>query len=119
MQNGFSPHDRDSDNDVPGVDFNIVLSLVPMAKVLELAGFAARGASADQLHGPCPVHPSKSARSRSFSVNLAKGVCKCHKCGFCGNQIQLWARLNDTTVYQAAIDLCRHAGVQVPWIDRW
>lgn len=104
---------------MPGVDFNMVQSLVPMAKVLELLGFAAHGVSGDQLHGPCPVHESKSRGSRSFSVNLAKGVCKCHKCGFFGNQIQLWAKLHGQTVYEAAVDLCRCAGVQVPRVNRW
>jgi len=104
---------------VPGVDFNAVQDLVPIAKVLELAGFVARGGSGGQLHGPCPVHKSQSRRSRCLSADLAKGVCKCHKCGFSGNQIQLWAKLKGMTVYQAAIDLCQRAGVQVPWIKRW
>ena len=104
---------------MPGVDFNAVQSLVPMAKVLELIGFAAHPASGDQRHGACPVHKSRSRRSGSFSVNLAKGVCKCHKCGFAGNQIQLWAKMKGLTAYEAALDLCRLAGVQVPWIERW
>jgi DNA primase len=60
-----------------------------------------------------------SRRSRSFSVNVAKGVCKCHKCGFSGNQIHFWAKLNNKTVYEAAVDLCEQAGVPVPWIERW
>jgi DNA primase len=104
---------------MPGVDFSMVQSLVPMVKVLELIGFVAHGVSGDQHHGPCPVHKSKSRRSRSFSVNLAKGVCKCHRCGFSGNQIHLWAKLGGKTAYEAAVDLCQQAGVQVPWIERW
>ena len=78
---------------MPGVNFSAVQSLVPMGKVLELLGLVAGGAWRGQVHGPCPVHKSRSPRSRSFSVNLAQGVCKCHKCGFAGNQIQLWAKL--------------------------
>jgi len=107
------------ENGMPGVDFNAVQSLVPMAKVLELIGLAAYNVPGDQFHGPCPVHKSQSRRSRSFSVNLARGVCRCHKCGFAGNQIQLWAKLKGMTVYDAAVDLCEQAGVQVPWIERW
>lgn len=102
---------------MPGVDFNAVRSPVPMRTVLVLAGFAPRGASGDQLHGPCPVHGSKSARSRTFSVNLAEGLCKCHKCGFAGNQFQLWGKLTGLTNYAAAIDLCGKAGV-VRTVDR-
>ena len=104
---------------MPGVDFRAVQSLVPMAKVLELVGFVASSASDDQLHGPCPVDQSQWRRSRSFSVNVGKGVCKCHKCGFAGNQLQLWAKLKGLSVYEAAVDLCQRSGVQVPWIERW
>ncbi len=104
---------------MPGVDFHAVQDRVPMSRVLELIEFVASGASGDQLHGPCPVHKSQSMRSRSFSVNLAQDLCYCHKCGFKGNQIQLWARLNDMKIYEAAVDLCNKAGVEVPWIERW
>jgi len=90
-----------------------------MARVLELLGFVAHGVTGEQLRGPCPVHRSQSPRSRSFSVHLARGVCRCFKCGFVGNQIQLWAALNEMTVYEAAMDLCQQAGVEVPWIERW
>jgi DNA primase len=104
---------------MPGVDFSAVQSLVPLVKVLRLVGFVAHAVSGDQLHGPCPVHKSKSRGSRSFSVNLGKGLCKCHKCEFAGNQIQLWARFKGVSVYEAAVDLCERTGVEVPWIERW
>ena len=104
---------------MPGVDYKAVQSRVPMARVLELLGFVASGVTGEQLRGPCPVHRSQSARSRSFSVHLARHVCRCFKCGFVGNQIQLWAALNQMSVYEAAVDLCRQAGVEVPWIKRW
>jgi hypothetical protein len=104
---------------VPGVDFQSVQSLVPMARVLELLGFKARHRRGSQIHGPCPVHKSQSKRSRSFSVHVATDLCFCHKCGFPGNQIQLWAKVKGITVYAAAIDLCNEAGVDVPWVERW
>jgi DNA primase len=104
---------------VPGVDFQVVPSRVPMARVLELLGFEVRHRRGSQIHGPCPVHQSQSKRSRSFSVNIASGLCCCHKCGFAGNQIQLWAKTKGMTVYAAAIDLCKRAGVDVPWVERW
>jgi DNA primase len=104
---------------MPGVHYSEVQSCVPMARVLELLGFVAHGATGDQLRGPCPVHRSQSPQSRSFSVHLAQGMCRCFKCGFVGNQIQLWAALKGMTVYEAAVDLCQQAGVEVPWIKRW
>jgi len=104
---------------MPGVNYREVQSRVPMARVLELLSLVGRGASGDQMRGPCPVHSSPSPGSRSFSVQLTRGVCRCFKCGFAGNQIQLWAALKGMTVYEAAVDLCRQTGVEVPWIERW
>jgi DNA primase len=104
---------------MPGVNYSELQSLVPMARVLELLSLVGRGASGDQMRGPCPVHGSQSSRSRSFSVHLTRGVCRCFKCGFAGNQIQLWAALKAMTLYEAAVDLCQQAGVEVPWIERW
>ncbi len=104
---------------MPGVDYDAVQSRVPMAKVLELVRFVAQRAAGEQLRGPCPVHGSSSRRSRSFSVHRTRQVCRCFQCGFAGNQIQLWAALKGMTVYDAAVDLCRQAGVEVPWLERW
>lgn len=104
---------------MPGVHYKAVQSRVSMARVLELVGFVAEGVTGDQLRGPCPVHRSQSPRSRSFSVHLARDVCRCFKCGFAGNQIQLWGAMNKMSVYEAAVDLCQEAGVEVPWVARW
>lgn len=104
---------------MPGIDFQAVQAGVPMATVLRMLRFVPRGVRGDQLRGPCPVHGSKSPRSRCFSVDLGQGVCYCHTCGFAGNQIQLWAKVQDMGVYAAAIDLCGRAGLEVPWIERW
>lgn len=104
---------------MPGVDYNAIQSLVPMARVLDLLRFVASTGAANQVRGPCPVHGSQSAGSRSFSVDLKRGICRCFKCGFTGNQIQLWAVVKGMTVYQAAVDLCEQMGVEVPWIERW
>jgi DNA primase len=104
---------------MPGVDYRAVQSRVPMAQVLDWLEFVACGVRGEQLRGPCPVHRAQFPRSRSFSVPLAREVCRCFRCGFAGNQIQLWAARKDMTVYEAAVDLCRQAGVEVPWIERW
>ncbi len=104
---------------MPGVHYSTIQSRVPMARVLELVGFVVQAVTGDQLRGPCPIHRSQSPGSRSFSVHLARDVCHCFKCGFAGNQIQLWAALNKLTDYEAAVDLCQRAGVEVPWIKQW
>ena len=104
---------------MPGVNFQKVCEVVPMTTVLEWIGFDPRAVRGDQLRGPCPVHGSQSPRSRAFSVCVRRGVCFCHKCGFAGNQIQLWGRLKGLRPYEAAIAGCRQAGVEVPWMQRW
>jgi DNA primase len=104
---------------MPCVNYSEVQIRVSMARVLELLGFVAQRVTSAQLRGPCPVHGSVSRRSRSFSVDLSHGVCHCFQCGFAGNQIQLWAALREMTVYEAAVNLCQEAGVEVPWIKRW
>jgi DNA primase len=104
---------------MPGVDFMVVRTSIAMAQVLEWIGFESSHRSGDQWHGPCPIHRSRSDRSRSFSVNIATYRYKCHRGGSSGNQIELWAAVHHLTVYEAAVDLCRRANISVPWISRW
>lgn len=104
---------------MPGVDFQILRSEITMQQVLDQLRFQPTSRSGSQLHGPCPVHRSSSPRSRSFSVNLETARYDCHKCESHGNQLELWAAVHNLTLYNAAIDLCRALGKEVPWIDRW
>jgi len=104
---------------VPGVDFNVLRAEITMEQVLGQLGFRPAGRSGKQLHGPCPVHGSTSPRSRTFSVNLEAGRYCCHKCHSRGNQLELWAAVRGLSLYEAAVDLCRALGREVPWIHRW
>ena len=36
-----------------------------------------------------------------------------------GSQLELWATVNKLSMYEAAIDLCRALGREVPWIQQW
>ena len=104
---------------MPSVDFNILRDEITMQDVLDRLGFQPTSRAGQQLHGPCPVHRSTSPGSRSFSVNLDNNRYYCHKCKSHGNQLELWAAVHELTIYQAAIDLCRVLGRQVPTIERW
>ncbi|MBM4093855.1 MAG: hypothetical protein FJ276_31285 [Planctomycetes bacterium] len=104
---------------MPGVDFDILRSEITMQQVLDEMGFRTTHGDGDQLHGPCPVHGSTSPHSRAFSVNLREGRYYCHKCKSHGKELELYAAVKDTAVYQAAVDLCRALGRDVPWIKRW
>lgn len=104
---------------MPGVDFNILRTKITMEQVLDQLGFQPTSRAGSQLHGPCPVHDSKSPGSRTFSVNLDDGRYYCHKCRSRGNQLELWAAVNKLSLYEAALDLCRVLGREVPWVERW
>ena len=104
---------------MPGIDFNVLRNEIGIDQVLDLLEFQPSSRSGDQLRGPCPVHGSSSDQSRSFSVNLTKGRYYCFKCNSKGNQLELWAAVHRISVYQAALDLCKAIGRDVPWIRRW
>ena len=70
---------------MPGVNFNVLRSEITMEQVLDQLGFHPTSRAGNQLHGPCPVHRSTSARRRTFSVNLETGTYFCHKCHSQGN----------------------------------
>jgi DNA primase len=104
---------------MPGVDFNLLRAEVSMEQVLNQLNFQPTSRWANQWHGPCPVHGSTSPGSRSFSVNLDTGRYFCHKCRSHGNALELWAAVHKLNIYEAALDLCRVLGRDVPWINRW
>ena len=104
---------------MPGVDFNVLREEISMEDVFNQLEFEPTTRTGTQLHGPCPVHGSTSPKSRSFSVNLEQGRYYCHKCESKGNQLELWAAVHKLPFYDAAIDLCRALGREVPQITRW
>jgi DNA primase len=104
---------------MPGIDFDILRAEVSMEQVLNQLNFDPTSRSGNQWHGPCLVHGSTSSGSRSFSVNLDTGRYFCHKCQSHGNALELWAAVHKLNIYEAALDLCRALGSDVPWINRW
>ena len=101
---------------MPGVDFQVLRTRITMADVLRQLGFLPVSRAGEQLRGPCPVHGSRSIRSRTFSVNLESGRYYCHKCQSQGNPLELWAAVCKLPLYEAALDLCRALGREVPWL---
>jgi DNA primase len=103
---------------MPGIDFAELRSRIGIAQAPELAGFEASESSGDQIRGPCPIHGSTSPGSRSFSANLRKHTFRCFKCGQSGNQLDLWVCISKLPLHDAAIDLRRKAGVEVPYVAK-
>jgi len=103
---------------MPGIDFAKLRAEITMEQVLDRLGFEPVARWADQLRGPCPVHGSSRPRSRTFSVNVRTRRYYCHKCHSRGNQLELWAAVHDLPIYEAALDLCRALGRDIPWTAR-
>jgi DNA primase len=97
-----------------GIDFNRLRAEISMERVLTELGFQPVSRSGDQLHGPCPVHRSASPGARTFSVNLRRQRYYCHKCHSHGNQLELWAAVQQQKLYPAMIALCHALGHSVP-----
>jgi DNA primase len=104
---------------MPGIDFNVLRHEITMEQVLNQLGFQPTSRCGNQLHGPCPVHGSRSKGSRTFSVNLDTGRYYCHKCHSHGNQLELWAAVHKWSIYEGGLHLCNVLGREVPWIDCW
>jgi len=105
---------------MPGVDFERIRAVVTMEHVLNWLEFEPTSRSGPQWSGSCPLPACGAGRRRgSFSVNVVSGRYCCHRCGSHGNPLELWAAATEQSVYQAAIDLCRRLGCEIPWIRRW
>ena len=101
-----------------GIDFATLRRQVTMEQVLGHLGHLdrLRGGGA-QRRGPCPVHGSSHAGSRSFSVNLQKNVfrCFCPQCGAKGNVLDLWAAVHRLPLGEAARHLGQTFGLDLPY----
>ena len=98
----------------PAIDFAAVRAAITMAAVLQLLGFQATSKRGAQQRGPCPLHASSSATSRSFSANLDEHIFHCFKCGRSGNALDLWAQANQMSMYDAATELCERLHIPLP-----
>ena len=104
---------------MPGVDFDSVRAAISIGQVLDVIGFVPLSRTGYQLRGACPLHQASQPASRTFSVNLATNRSRCFKCGAAGGQLELWAKVRNVTVYEAAVELCGKIGIDVPWVRNW
>lgn len=90
------------------VDYSHLREQISIEQVLRHLGhFDLLRGSGPQRRGPCPIHGSSRATSRSFSVNLQRNIFQCfnRKCSAAGNTLDLWATLHNQSIHQAAMDL--------------
>ena len=99
-----------------GIDYRALRRALRLGPVLELLGFVPSTGGRNQVRGPCPVHGSRSPRSRSFAGHLERHCWQCFGCGAGGNALDLWAAVTKLPLYQAAVDLCRRLNLAIPWL---
>jgi DNA primase len=75
---------------MPPIDYREARAWVRLAEVLDLIGFEPSSRRGEQVRGPCPVHRSRTAMSRSFVADLGKKLWHCFTCGAGGNALDLW-----------------------------
>lgn len=97
-----------------GIDFVLLRRQISLTQVLDLVGFTPTTRCGPQLRGPCPVHGSKSPRSRSFAAHVAKNCWHCFRCGAGGNALDLYVAVTKLPVYEGALELCTRLRVSVP-----
>ena len=103
---------------MPGIDYREARQRVRLSEVLGLLDFEPTARAVDKVRGPCPVHRSRTAGSRSFAAHLGKGVWKCFSCGSGGNVLDLWSAVTGQPLHAAVIDLYGRLGREVPWLPR-
>jgi DNA primase len=101
---------------MPLIDLRQARAEIRLSDVLALLDFVPRTRCGAQRRGPCPVHGSQSASSRSFAAHLGKDVWHCFRCGQGGNALDLWARATGQPLYAAVRDLYQRLGRSVPWL---
>jgi len=103
---------------MPWIDFREARGRLRLAEVLQLVGFEPVSRIGNQVRGRCPVHRSRSRRSRSFAAHLGKNVWHCFRCGAGGNALDLWVMVTRQPLHAAVVDLCQRLGRDVPWLQR-
>jgi DNA primase len=101
---------------MPGIDYHQVRQQVSMAQVLGLIRFQTAWRRGPQLRGLCPIPGCCSSSHRSFSVHLTRQLYHCFACGSRGNPLDLWAAVRRLPLHTATVDLCRTAGLPLPWL---
>ena len=102
---------------MPGIDYREVRARIPMSRVLELLDYQPKTRRGQQLRGPCPIHGSSGSKSTIFAVHLGKHAYYCHYCKSGGDQLKLWQAIHKRPFYWSTLDLCRAAGVEIPWLQ--
>jgi DNA primase len=97
---------------IPLIDFRQMKRSITVAEVLRYYGWVPTTREPASLRGPCPIHQSRSHRSRSLSVTRREWYC--HVCRHGGDVIRLVQLLDGVSPVQAALRICDLLHITVP-----
>lgn len=96
------------------IDFARLRGLISPRIALDLIGWSPQWSRGPTLaRGPCPYHGSAPG---SRSLVVSDRVVYCHKCHWSSDAIGIWGWHTGLEVYDAAVDLCTRAMVEVPYL---
>ncbi len=101
---------------MPGIDYRAARAAVCLAEVLDLLRFVPCSGHGPERRGPCPLHGSRNARSRSFAAHLGKNAWYCFRCRRGGNALDLRAAATRQPLHAATTELFFRLGRDVPWL---
>jgi len=101
---------------MPGIDYAALRQRLRLGQVLELLGFVPSSRHDAQVRGPCPLHGSRTPRSRSFAAHLERHCWHCFRCGAHGNALDLWSAKTKLPLFESALDLCQRLHLDIPWL---
>jgi transposase len=102
----------------PAIDYAALREQVSLQQVLErVSRIPIRGV---QHRGPCPIHEPDATTGRKFSANLKRQVFRCFEssCGAQGNVLDLWQKYRGMELYEAAEDLAKTFGIDLPLLEK-
>ena len=98
------------------IDYAALREQIPLLQVLQqLSRVPIQG---EQHRGPCPLHEPTANSGRHFSANLKRQLFRCFhpNCQAQGNVLDLWQTYRKLDLYDAAIDLAKTLGIEVPYL---
>jgi len=101
------------------IDFEWLSQSVEIIDVLDLIGWEWTSEVGGQYRGPCPLHVSRSPRSRVFSVSTDLNLFHCFKCRAHGGILDLWSQAKGITKLESAYDLCAIFAREPVYLERW